>query len=306
MKSDSTLRKRILEYSDTTCMSSGCWRGYVATWKIENETLYLVKMLNGCEDYDFRLENVFGAKNVENNKVFANWFSGDLYSSFGQHLYFDPLSWEDIYSKTIKCKVVKGNIKSINITEKSDCEKASILAQRDFEDSNYAFHSLELVPVENTYTHVLDKYYSIKWYFTDSLDYYNCYDSIMTFNLKAKYGSDFLNRAKVLADSLEQTENWISNAEYIGGDNELMKFILNRLTIDTTDMTDGIKTKLYIEVEIDSTGKVINPIIIRGISKETDKKVVEIINEMPKWKPAYLYGEPTSQKFYIPINIDYQ
>jgi len=34
--------------------------------------------------------------------------------------------------------------------------------------------------------------------------------------------------------------------------------------------------------------------------------VIEIINEMPKWKPAYLYGEPIRQKYFIPLNIDYQ
>ena len=192
------------------------------------------------------------------------------------------------------------------VNAQTDCKKAIEHAKVDFKKSDFSFHSEEVLPVENTYFYVLKEYYNINWYFTDSLDYYACYDSIMTTNLKTKFGSDFLQKAKMLADSLEHTQNWISNAEYYGGPQELMKFILTRLTIDSTDMTDGIKTKLYIELEIDSTGKVINPIIQRGIGEKTDKNVIEIINKMPNWKPAYLYGKPIRQKYYLPINIDYQ
>ena len=45
----------------------------------------------------------------------------------------------------------------------------------------------------------LKKYFNINWYFTDSIDYYACYDSIMTIELKSKYGSDFFEKAKYLA-----------------------------------------------------------------------------------------------------------
>jgi len=188
----------------------------------------------------------------------------------------------------------------------TDCKKAIEHAKVDFKKSDFSFHSTEMLSVENTYFYVLKKYYKINWYYTDSLDYYACYDSIMTIKLKSKYGSDFLEKAKMLADSLEQTENWTSNAEYYGGQQELMKFIMTRLNVDSTDMTDGIKTRLYIELEIDSTGKVINPIIRSGIGEKTDKNVFEIINKMPNWKPAYLYGKPIRQKYFIPLNIDFQ
>lgn len=128
----------------------------------------------------------------------------------------------------------------------------------------------------------------------------------MIIKLKYKYGSDFLEKARILADSLEHTENWISNAEYHGGQQELMKYILTRLKIDSTDLADGIKTKLYVELEIDSTGKAMNPIIRRGIGERTDKNMIELINKMPNWKPAYLYGKPIRQKYIIPLNLDYQ
>jgi hypothetical protein len=192
------------------------------------------------------------------------------------------------------------------VNAQTDCKKAIEQAKLDFKKSDFSFHSTEILPVENTYFYVLKKYYKIDWYFTDSLDYYACYDSIMIIKLKYKYGSDFLEKARILADSLEHTENWISNAEYHGGQQELMKYILTRLKIDSTDLADGIKTKLYVELEIDSTGKAMNPIIRRGIGERTDKNMIELINKMPNWKPAYLYGKPIRQKYIIPLNLDYQ
>ena len=188
----------------------------------------------------------------------------------------------------------------------TDCKQAIEQANSDYSKSYYSFHSIEVFPPENTYFYVLKKYFNINWYFTDSTDYYACYDSIMTIKLKSKYGSDFFEKAKYLADSLEHTENWISNAEYYGGQNELLKFIMTRLAIDSTDMINGIKTRLFIELEIDSTGKPINPIIRKGIGPKTDKRVIEVINEMPNWKPAYLYGKPIRQIYFIPLNLDYQ
>lgn len=190
----------------------------------------------------------------------------------------------------------------------SDCEFAIINARNDFSSNHFTLHS-NAFSGNCSYCAVLKKDYNINWRFTSDLfskEYYHCYDSVMSKELIEKYKYDIFKSAKLKADSLEQTDNWISSAEFIGGEQELLKFILTKLTIDSTDFTDGIKTKLYIEFEIDSTGKVVNPIIIKGIGEKTDKKVIEIINEMPNWKPAYLYGQPIRQKYYIPLNVDYQ
>ncbi|MCU4177804.1 hypothetical protein [Carboxylicivirga sp. N1Y90] len=304
MDSDSLIRKQIYGDSEDFCISSGCWRGHVATWTIENDSLFLTKLIDGCEEFEFKLNKVFRNRRVINNKVFADWFTGDLLEYESWFVLIDD---NDSVKNTKRFNLKIANGKILKLTEtKTDCEKASNQAKKDFVNSDYSFHSLEFLPIENTYTYLLNNYYDIKWYFTDDLEYYDCYDSVMTIYLKDKYGYDFLDKAQILADSLEQTDNWITNAEYIGGTHELMQYILTRLEIDKTDMKDGIKTKLYIEVEIDTTGKAINPIIRKGFGEKTDKKVKEIINEMPNWKPAYLYGKPTRQKYFIPLNIDYQ
>lgn len=189
----------------------------------------------------------------------------------------------------------------------TDCQKANECAKMDFKKSDFSFHSEEMLPVENTYFYVLKKYYNINWYFTDSLDYYACYDSVMIDLLKVKYGADFLQRARNVADSLDNTKNWRKDVQFPGGTNELFKFISSRLIGESLKM-DSVKTKtrLIVQFEIDSTGKVNDPRIMRGINQEIDRKVIEIIKQLPNWEPAYLYGKPIRQMYTMPINIDYE
>jgi len=180
------------------------------------------------------------------------------------------------------------------------CQKAKVQATLDFQKSLYSFHSAELLPVEQTYFYVLRKYYKINWYFSDSLDYYKCYDYKMTELLKTKYGKDFLNRVRVLTDSLDNTENWKKEAEFPGGREALLKYITAKLKQVGIKKGD-FKTKVYVEFEIATSGKIINPIIRRGINTDIDRKIATIITQMPKWSPAYLYGNPTRQKYAMPI-----
>ena len=203
-----------------------------------------------------------------------------------------------------KIFVILTFILAINLTyAQTDCQKAKVQAKLDFHKSIYSFHSEEMFPVVQTYFYVLSQYYKINWYFIDSLDYYKCYDSEMTELLKKKYGKDFLKRARVLTDSLDKTVNWRKNAEFSGGQEALSKYIINKLK-QVGIKKDDFKTKLYVGFEITSSGKVTNPEIIRGISTEIDQKVTTIINQMPKWSPAYLYGKPIKQRYTMPIKLE--
>jgi|GEM_PF-1163341 len=64
------------------CISSGCWRGYIGTWSIINDSLFLVSLIPPCgmENFDknpFDLEKVFNDK-VTPNGVFAYWVNDIL------------------------------------------------------------------------------------------------------------------------------------------------------------------------------------------------------------------------------------
>lgn len=203
-----------------------------------------------------------------------------------------------------KIFVILTFILTINLTYAlTDCQKAKVQATLDFKKSMYSFHSEEMFPVEQTYFYVLSQYYKINWYFTDSLAYYKCYDSTMTELLQKKYGKDFLNRALVLTDSLDKTVNWKKDAEFPGGQEALSKYISTKLK-QIGILKDDFKTKIYVEFEITPSGKVTNPEITRGTSTVIDLKVRTIINQMPKWSPAYMYGKPIKQRYTMPIKLE--
>lgn len=190
----------------------------------------------------------------------------------------------------------------------TDCNKANLNAQSDFENGNYLFHSLEFQPTENTYLFVLREDYNVQWRFIDqdSLDYYDCYDSALTLNLQKKFGDDFLNNAKTKADSLESTENWRKEPEFPGGNSALFKFILDRLIIEQAGLGESIQTKIFISFTITEKGELEDIKVLKGISEKVDNKVVHIFNEMPNWIPAYLYGKPTRMRYSMPIQLEYK
>ncbi|WP_431162774.1 hypothetical protein [Flagellimonas beolgyonensis] len=190
--------------------------------------------------------------------------------------------------------------------KQSECELAELKAKMEFGNEDFKLHSLENFPVENTYFYVLSEKFDVKWRFigSDSIEYYNCYDSIMTTLLNERFGLDFKSRAKSISDSLEGLNNWNSPPKFKGGQTELYKFISNRLEISKDELGSSIGSRVKLEFEINENGEVINPIIRNGINAKIDQKLIEIINELPNWTPGFQFGKPISKKFIIPIYID--
>jgi hypothetical protein len=103
-------------------VSTNCWRGYKAVWTIENNKLYLTKLLK-CNLYgtsdtidkkDFFLINKINIK-TETNKVFADWYTDTLV--FYRRTKKDTRSYEyhpwGFLARKIKIKINKGIIESI-------------------------------------------------------------------------------------------------------------------------------------------------------------------------------------------------
>lgn len=106
MDSDSLIRDKI--FGDEFCISSGCWRGHVGTWLIENDSLFLIDLIDGCVGIKFKLEEVFNVKVID-NKIFAVWFSGDLmeYESWSD---FKFVSDSTQANKKFSCKIIDGEL----------------------------------------------------------------------------------------------------------------------------------------------------------------------------------------------------
>ncbi|WP_052461232.1 hypothetical protein [Psychroserpens mesophilus] len=78
--------ERLFGFSFRDGASPNCWRGYQAIYKIENDSLFLVNIIDchelGSGSIDIKksrkkMKRIFGNK-LKNGRVFVNWFNGTL------------------------------------------------------------------------------------------------------------------------------------------------------------------------------------------------------------------------------------
>jgi len=100
--------------------SLNCWRGYQAIYSIENDSLFLNHIIHCGELRNntinkkastLRINEIFG-DNVINNKVFLDWFSGEISLPNGELLRWDGV-FHKIFETEILIEVNSGIIKSV-------------------------------------------------------------------------------------------------------------------------------------------------------------------------------------------------
>jgi len=91
-------------------ISFNCWRGYQAIYKIDNDSLFLVDIINCGERRNGtidkiasfkRMKEVFG-DNFINRRVYVNWFSGDLNFPLSNKV----LRWDGVFYKIYEKETV--------------------------------------------------------------------------------------------------------------------------------------------------------------------------------------------------------
>ncbi len=105
--------------------SFNCWRGYQAIYQIDHDSLFLVAII-GCGERRGRQIDVAASSkkmrdlfnnNVRNDRVYINWFSGDL--SFP--LTNKVLRWDGVFFTSFEkeevVNIVKGRVLTVNAVE---------------------------------------------------------------------------------------------------------------------------------------------------------------------------------------------
>jgi hypothetical protein len=91
---------------------SCCWRGYIATWQITDNVLYLIDIIFNTLEGDVGLAYLF-PDNL--GKIKATWYTGELRVPFGERLkidYDDPGYESDLFFKVKKGKVISHRYKA--------------------------------------------------------------------------------------------------------------------------------------------------------------------------------------------------
>lgn len=64
---------------------------------------------------------------------------------------------------------------------------------------------------------------------------------------------------------------------------------------------NGIGDMVYVQFVIDTTGKVVEPKVIKSVSPELDAEALRVVSEMPAWKPGMQRGKPVRVSFTLPV-----
>lgn len=101
---------RPMKLFQTDC--SALWRGYVATWKIEDDKLYLIKVVEGSCSADapeIPLSKILPGKKAP---IFADWFSGTLVIPQGKVINYVHMGYESTYENELHIVIKNGKVQS--------------------------------------------------------------------------------------------------------------------------------------------------------------------------------------------------
>lgn len=119
-KFDSKEQDQLFGLSFRGISSLNCWRGYQAIYKIENDKLYLTKIIscgdlknkNNDEFSKRRMKEIFGNQ-IQDDKVFIDWYSGEL--NFPKKMKNNNLlRWDGVFYRIFEYETLlsfqKGNL----------------------------------------------------------------------------------------------------------------------------------------------------------------------------------------------------
>lgn len=84
---------------DEVISSTGCWRGYLALWEIEDNRLFL-KSIRGC----WRL--------VGKEPLFADWMNGEWRLVSGECVEYVHMGYESTFERELLVEIEKGLVVS--------------------------------------------------------------------------------------------------------------------------------------------------------------------------------------------------
>ncbi len=100
------------------------WRGYVGTWEIVDDRLYLIGLTGTIEGgAEVNLATVFPDYP---DRVFAHWYTGTIRLPRGKMLEYVHMGYGSTYEEDVLLKIAKGVVvvKSIQTNGKSDSDDA--------------------------------------------------------------------------------------------------------------------------------------------------------------------------------------
>jgi protein TonB len=93
-------------------------------------------------------------------------------------------------------------------------------------------------------------------------------------------------------------------AEFPGGLDSMYAYIHKNLKYPELAKEKGIEGRVFVSFIIEKDGSISNVKILRGIGGGCEEAAVEMIKNMPKWKPGKQRGKPVRFQFTLPIKFE--
>lgn len=91
------------------------WRGYLGSWEIKQERLYLIEVKAGFDDDNpTTLQDIFPGFS---DRVFAHWYTGELRIPDGEQIQYQHMGFGSQYERDILIQIKQGIVESMTIKD---------------------------------------------------------------------------------------------------------------------------------------------------------------------------------------------
>lgn len=109
---------------------------------------------------------------------------------------------------------------------------------------------------------------------------------------------NFGNGMPVFDDLEEEIIDWVDEeAEFIGGYEEMMNYIISRIEYPEDAIEMDIQGKVLISFVVEKDGSISNVFVEKGVYKSLDREAKRVVRSFPKWKPAELSAKRLEREF---------
>lgn len=94
---------------------------------------------------------------------------------------------------------------------------------------------------------------------------------------------------------------WLNMPEFTGGETERIKFLKDNIVFPNEAARKGYQGTVYVSFVIESSGKVADIKLLRGLGGGLSEEALRVVGLMPNWKPGTRKGKPVRVLFNMPI-----
>ena len=93
------------------------------------------------------------------------------------------------------------------------------------------------------------------------------------------------------------------DAKYVGGVEEMIRFIHSNLVYPQDAIELNQQGKVYVTFVVEKDGSLSNIAIARGVFTSLDREATRIVRKMPKWIPGEIKYQKVRTRMMLPINF---